>query len=355
MADDSRMRWLRPGEVPTLGNWFRAAGYDTHYDGKWHLSHADLHDADGEALPTNTADGDVLAGNVARYLDADPLAPFGFSGWVGPEPHGGLFGNSGLVRDPLIAERVVAWLTDRYDRRRAGDEAALRPFLLVASFVNPHDIVLFPLWMRRGLPDRLDGIEVPPVPFSPTDFEDLCTKPAAQVAYRAAYPSCYGPPGPGRVALPRAPPALPRPVPPAPRHRRRAPRPCATCRHRRHHRRSTHRADIRPRRAARRPRRPAPEVVPALRRGHPGALRRRPSRCLGRTHRRGPPCRVADVARRSRPHVAGRGRHRRGRRRRRTARRLHRGASAAGPEPAAHRRRRRRPRHTTTSPGAPST
>ena len=42
--DDSRMRWLRQGEVPTLGNWFRAAGYDTHYDGKWHISHADLTD-----------------------------------------------------------------------------------------------------------------------------------------------------------------------------------------------------------------------------------------------------------------------------------------------------------------------
>ena len=42
--NDSRMRWLRQGEVPTLGNWFRAAGYDTHYDGKWHISHADLTD-----------------------------------------------------------------------------------------------------------------------------------------------------------------------------------------------------------------------------------------------------------------------------------------------------------------------
>ena len=45
-AEDSRMRWLRQGEVPTLGNWFRAAGYDTHYDGKWHISHADLIDPD---------------------------------------------------------------------------------------------------------------------------------------------------------------------------------------------------------------------------------------------------------------------------------------------------------------------
>ena len=42
--DDSRLRWLRQGEVPTLGNWLRAAGYDTHYDGKWHISHADIED-----------------------------------------------------------------------------------------------------------------------------------------------------------------------------------------------------------------------------------------------------------------------------------------------------------------------
>jgi arylsulfatase A-like enzyme/putative intracellular protease/amidase len=193
MADDSRMRWMRPHEVPTLGNWFRAAGYDTHYDGKWHISHADLEGDDGEPLATNTAEGEVLSDNVQRYLDADPLWPYGFSGWVGPEPHGGLFANSGLVRDPLIADRVVAWLEDRYARRRAGDEAAMRPFLLVASFVNPHDIVLFPLWMRRGMPDQLDGVRVPPVPMSPSDMEDLRHKPAAHVAYRAAYPSCYGP------------------------------------------------------------------------------------------------------------------------------------------------------------------
>ncbi|HXO80635.1 MAG TPA: sulfatase-like hydrolase/transferase, partial [Mycobacterium sp.] len=88
MPDDSRMRWLRSGEVPTMGNWFRAAGYDTHYDGKWHISHADLHDADGTVVATNDADGTVDHAAVQRYLDADPLGPYGFSGWVGPEPHG---------------------------------------------------------------------------------------------------------------------------------------------------------------------------------------------------------------------------------------------------------------------------
>ncbi len=193
MADDSRMRWLPEGEVPTLGNWFRAAGYDTHYDGKWHISHADLHDpTTGERVTTNDDAGTVDPAGVRRYLDADRLDPFGFSGWVGPEPHGGALADSGLRRDPLIADRVVAWLEDRYARRRAGDTDAQRPFLLVASFVNPHDIVLFPAWNRRSPigPSRLDP---PSIPASPTADEDLSTKPAAQIAFRETYYSGYGP------------------------------------------------------------------------------------------------------------------------------------------------------------------
>jgi arylsulfatase A-like enzyme len=193
--DDSRMRWLRPGEVPTLGNWFRAAGYDTHYDGKWHISHADLTDpATGRVLATNDDDGVVDPDAVQRYLDADPLGPFGFSGWVGPEPHGAGLANCGLRRDPLIAERVVAWLQDRYARRRAGDPAALRPFLLVASFVNPHDIVLFPTWALRS-PLKPSPLDPPQVPPAPTADEDLRSKPSAQIAFREAYYSGYGPAG----------------------------------------------------------------------------------------------------------------------------------------------------------------
>ena len=192
--DDSRLRWLRPGEVPTLGNWFRAAGYDTHYDGKWHISHADLEDpVTGEPLATNDERGVVDQAAVQRYLDADPLGPYGFSGWVGPEPHGALMANSGFRRDPLFADRIVAWLTDRYARRRAGDEAAQRPFLLVASFVNPHDVVLFPAWARRNPLAPAPDLDPPHVPPAPTAHEDLRTKPAAQIAFREAYYSGYGP------------------------------------------------------------------------------------------------------------------------------------------------------------------
>jgi len=193
VADDSRMRWLRQGEVPTLGHWFRAAGYDTHYDGKWHISHADLHDDEGNRVATNDDAGTVLPEGIEAYRAADRLDPFGFSGWIGPEPHGGALADSGLRRDPLIAARVVAWLEDRYARRAAGDVEAQRPFLLVASFVNPHDIVLFPAWLRRNPLQPSPLLDPPPIDAPPTADEDLATKPAAQIAYREAYPGGYGP------------------------------------------------------------------------------------------------------------------------------------------------------------------
>ncbi len=192
-ADDSAMRWLRAGEVPTLGNWFRAAGYDTRYEGKWHISHADLTDpSTGGPLATNDDAGVVDHDAVQRYLDADPLGRFGFSGWVGPEPHGGAMADSGTRRDALFADRAVAWLTDRAARRRAGDPEAARPFLLVVSFVNPHDIVLFPGWIRSD-PLPADPHGTPTVPPPPTADEDLAAKPAAQSAYRASYPTGYAP------------------------------------------------------------------------------------------------------------------------------------------------------------------
>ena len=194
-ASDSRMRWLIADEVPTIGHWFRAAGYDTHYDGKWHISHADIIDPEtGEPLATNTSTGEVIPTAVDRYLSTNPLDPYGFSGWVGPEPHGGLLENSGFVRDPLIADRVVDWLEERYKQRSLGNHEALKPFLLVVSFVNPHDIVLFPAWRRPEInPLEPSDLEPPDVAAPPTRFEDLSSKPAAQIAYKYSYYSGYGP------------------------------------------------------------------------------------------------------------------------------------------------------------------
>ena len=63
----------------------------------------------------------------------------------------------------------------------------------MCSFVNPHDIVLWPLWARGGTPLTPSLAPPPPIPPSPTDNEDLATKPATQIAYPEAYYSGYGP------------------------------------------------------------------------------------------------------------------------------------------------------------------
>ena len=192
-SEDPRIRWLRPGEVPTMGDWFRAAGYDVHYDGKWHCSDADLRDPEThKRIVTNTSKGEVLADGVQAYVDADPLDKFGFSGWVGPEPHGPSLADSGTVRDPLVADRVIAWLEARYAARRAGDNDAMRPFLLCANFVNPHDICLWALWSSTQ-PLSSDPDDPPFVTEAPTQHESLVDKPAIQTAYKHAYPTLYGP------------------------------------------------------------------------------------------------------------------------------------------------------------------
>ena len=194
-ADDSGMRWLRPTEVPTLGHWFRTAGYDTCYQGKWHLSHADLHDAaTGRSLATNDDDGTVDADAVARYAAADQLDEFGFSGWIGPEPHGPALANSGLRRDPITAARG-SWRGSTIDTPAGGrgepDAHAAVPARRQLRQSARHRVVPALVAQRpvRRRPRRC----CPPCPRAPTADEDLSSKPRAQRAFRAAYPTGYAP------------------------------------------------------------------------------------------------------------------------------------------------------------------
>lgn len=106
--------------TPTLGDWFRAAGYTTHYYGKWHVS---------EAKPP------------------DYLEPWGFADWESsyPEPHGGTSSNLGVFRDVVFTENIVDFLN-----RQAGDSTGV-PWFTVASIVNPHDVSAWPInWQVPG-------------------------------------------------------------------------------------------------------------------------------------------------------------------------------------------------------------
>jgi len=97
---DPALTFLDPDLVPTMGDYFRAAGYETRYIGKWHLSFEDLvKDSNGEVLESVPWGRQANQEVVNRYLEADLLDEFGFSGWVGPEPHGTEKENTGWNRD----------------------------------------------------------------------------------------------------------------------------------------------------------------------------------------------------------------------------------------------------------------
>lgn len=110
------MFWLDPNTVSTLGDYLRAAGYDTFWKGKWHASHADIivpdtHDA---YLTYNNLTGIPISKNEHIYLNTNRLDNHGFNGWVGPEPHGTNPHNSGASaaiglagRDQIYASEVI--------------------------------------------------------------------------------------------------------------------------------------------------------------------------------------------------------------------------------------------------------
>ena len=173
-ADGPDMFWLAPDTVPTLGDWFRAGGYRTYFKGKWHASHAHLDAEDGDGfLLSIDDDGEPIEENIEKYLKADLLDDYGFSEWVGPEPHGLGKHNMGTVKDPFTADETIALL------KRLDADASDEPWLSVCSFLNPHDDSFFGLVaLKQGL--RYHPSQVPHVAQSPTHEEDLSTKPRCQ-------------------------------------------------------------------------------------------------------------------------------------------------------------------------------
>ena len=181
--DDPAMNWLDPDQVPTVGDWFRAAGYGSHYRGKWHVSHADLLvPGTHQSLLTSDDDGRVLAEYVDAYRRADRLDPFGFSGWIGREPHGAKKADSGTVRDGIFADQV----TELFDELAAARSEG--PWFTVASFVNPHDIAFNGFAWEQIL--HMDAIpdSVPAIPEAPSQRDSFAGHPPCHEQWKALWP-----------------------------------------------------------------------------------------------------------------------------------------------------------------------
>jgi choline-sulfatase len=186
-AIEEDMFWLQPNTLPTMGNYFRAAGYRTVYKGKWHVSEASLFAPGNHSGPVETFDANGFPDPMTTdiYLKANVLGQYGFDGWVGPEPHPTSAANVGRMsassaqiglsgRDIVYGDQVVEQI-QAFDRNRSDH----RPWLLVASFVDPHDIALFGVqaWLATWLADQ--GLGEACGPISPLAFDNPATTPQA--------------------------------------------------------------------------------------------------------------------------------------------------------------------------------
>jgi len=206
------MFWLDPNCVPTMGNWFEEAGYRCFYKGKWHVSHEDFtYPGTLKQIPSYNKDGVPDPVVTQIYLDADRLGPYGFHEWIGPDPHGSNPRNTGSSaatglpgRDVIFAQQAVQKIQEL-----DADKKNKEPWLMAASFTDPHDIAVYGIipWMIRfiggdtGIASDCDfsdsfsfvnDMHVPAELFDPKLFrqtltDNLRTKPSAQASAQKAY------------------------------------------------------------------------------------------------------------------------------------------------------------------------
>ena len=196
---DPDVFWLDPSSVPTFGDYFGAGGYHTFWRGKWHASDADMliPGTHNQLLSYNSTTGAPNPAAQSLYQSSNRLERYGFSGWIGPEPHGKSPLNSGSSVPPGQQGRDVGFAEQAQNLIQQLDhDNSSKPWFIVSSFVNPHDITLWGLWANLGFVADFDfhiepGV-VPvqlfnPVLFQQTVNDNLATKPSAQASYQESY------------------------------------------------------------------------------------------------------------------------------------------------------------------------
>jgi len=196
-AFDPDMFWLDPHTVPTIGDYFRQAGYQTYWKGKWHASNASIPipGTHNSFLTYNPDNGEPVLQYEQLYKHANVLDQYGFTGWIGPEPHGSNPRNSGSSASTGVSGRDVVYQQQTVELIRSLDRCEQQqPWLIVCSFVNPHDIALFGAATQQS--DQFSFRVDPSVPYimpAPTASESLATKPSAQLSYKRIYPLALQP------------------------------------------------------------------------------------------------------------------------------------------------------------------
>jgi len=157
-------------DLPNLATVLKEQGYDVGFLGKAHLSKTFTLDK-GTA---DTADDEVV------YQD---LTAYGFDDWQGPDSGQDMelenFGGGYANHDADYTQQAVDWLTNR---AASGSD---KPFCLVVSLVNPHDVLSYPnTYIEGGYTDEWLQGDIRDLP--PTVSEDLRAnlKPSVQSQWR---------------------------------------------------------------------------------------------------------------------------------------------------------------------------
>ncbi len=163
MPDDEYPQVPLPLDIANIGTVMGAAGFNTPYKGKWHVSKP-----------------------AGSDWTTDDLAQYGFQRWDAPDAGanqdldqmgGGVADNDGrFMEEEGPAEEgqegVLDFLTS--------EAAQQQPFFLIVSLVNPHDVLTYPKNYIEGGYD--DTALVGDIDLPQTIDESLATKPTAQEA-----------------------------------------------------------------------------------------------------------------------------------------------------------------------------
>lgn len=168
--------------LPNMASCMIEAGYDVIYKGKWHLSHG-------------------IEGVDGTWIEEDP-ARYGFQGWDAPDAGGDTkitnFGGGIADHDQRYVNDAKAFLENRIQSPTG------RPFLLIVSLINPHDVLGYPglpiggtgtpAYIEGGYDETWLADTVPPLPLPPTVNEDLSSnyKPTAHASIKAVMAAGLG-------------------------------------------------------------------------------------------------------------------------------------------------------------------
>ena len=133
--------------IPNMATMLNTV-YDVQYRGKWHLSKG------------TAGENDLTAAEVGLY---------GFMGWTPPDAGEDSknvnFGGGYANHDFNYVNQAIAYI-ENYEKERKLKEAKgenVKPFCLVLSLVNPHDVLAYPSNFEYGYQDRdlIGDIELP--------------------------------------------------------------------------------------------------------------------------------------------------------------------------------------------------